>query len=293
MHEVIKTAYRALPLKRELFTAIRAFGVPASYRRMYFDGPFRLRVDADRAFWMIQHNRYGIETELFWNGLDEGWETASLAAWMKLCTRAEVIMDIGAAEGLYALSAKCIQPQAHVFAFEPFEQPLQELKRNIAHNDYDITVCETALANFTGSADFFATLESSNEGSLVPPDASAADLRRYAVPVTTLADVVREHGLRRLDLMKIDVEGAEPEVLEGLGPLLASFRPSILIEILNDEVASRVQQRVEGLGYLYFDINDDARKGPKTMRRVATMSKSICLNYLLVQPDTAEWLGLT
>jgi FkbM family methyltransferase len=292
MHPLVKAAYRALPLKKQVFTAVRAFGVPGSYRRMYFGGPFRLTIDADHAFLMVQHNRYGIETELFWNGIEGGWETASLAIWMKLCRRAQVILDIGAAEGLYALVSKCLEPGARVHAFEPFAQPLAELERNVSLNGYDVTIHRVALSNFSGDANFYATLASSNEGSLIASPTSPETQVTHRVPVTTLAGIINGHGLERVDLIKIDVEGSEPEVLEGMGPYLARFRPSMIVEVLSDDAGRRVQEFLEGLDYLYFDINDDIRKGPKSIRPARDIRKSICLNYLLVQRSTAEWLGI-
>jgi FkbM family methyltransferase len=292
MHPLVKAAYRALPLKKQVFTAVRAFGVPGSYRRMYFGGPFGLTIDAEHAFLMVQHNRYGIETELFWNGIEGGWETASLAIWMKLCRGARVILDIGAAEGLYALVAKCLEPAASVHAFEPFARPFAELERNVALNAYDITTHQVALSNFVGDADFYATLDSSNEGSLIPPPNGLDSQPEHRVRVTTLVDMIGRGMFDRIDLLKIDVEGAEPHVLEGMGPCLARFRPSMIVEILDDDAGRRVQALVDGLDYLYFDINDDARKGPKSIRPASSIRKGICLNYLLVQRPTAERLGL-
>lgn len=290
MNPVVKQAYKAMPLKKQLFSMIRAFWLPRFYQRMYFNGPFKLKINELHTFQMIQHNRYGIETELFWKGLDEGWETASLAIWVKLCQKSEVILDIGAAEGLYALVAQSLRPETTILAFEPLPQPMTELRRNIELNGYNVSLYQQALSNYTGEADFYAESESSNEGSLVSSASASASALR--VSVTTLANVIEEAKLAQVDLMKIDVEGAEPQVLEGMGLYLGKYKPSMIIEILNDEVGKRVEQLLDGLGYLYFDINDDSRKGPKTIRPLAHIKKSICLNYLVVQPHVAHWLGL-
>ncbi|GAA4861080.1 hypothetical protein GCM10023332_11390 [Luteimonas vadosa] len=259
---------------------------------MYFDGTFTVNVDKGRSFQMVQHNRYGIETELFWKGLAEGWETESISIWMELCKEAHVILDIGAAEGLYALVSKCLRPASRVLAFEPFALPSAELRGNISLNGYDIEVHEVALSDFSGEASFYATLESSNEGSLIPSPCNPGSRVAQRVRVATLADIIEREGLERVDLIKVDVEGAEPEVLGGMGPYLERFRPSIIVEILNDDVGRRVQERVEGLDYLYFDVNDDLRKGPKGIRRVPEIRKSVCLNYLLIQRPVASSLGI-
>lgn len=290
MNPFVKNLYKSLPFKKQLFSLIRAVYLPTSYQRMYFRGAFKLNVDDLHSFQMIQHNRYGIETELFWKGLDEGWETASMALWIQLCKTSQVVLDIGAAEGMYALVAKSLRPNMTVLAFEPMPQPMAELRSNIELNGYNVSLYEQALSNFTGQAEFYAESESSNEGSLVTSAAASAFSQR--VSVTTLAKIIDDSSLARIDLMKIDVEGAEPQVLEGMGPYLSEFKPSMIIEVLNDEVGANVERLLDGLGYLYFDINDDIRKGPRTLRAAKHIRKSICLNYLVVQPGIARELGI-
>jgi len=88
------------------------------------------------------------------------------------------------------------------------------------------------------------------------------------------------------------VEGAEPAVLRGMGPLLARFRPSLLVEILSDEAGREIESITKELGYLYFDINDDTRNGPRDVKRVESIRKSRCLNYLLVLPEAARRIGI-
>ena len=87
--------------------------------------------------------------------------------------------------------------------------------------------------------------------------------------------------------MKIDVETHEPEVLDGFRSYLNQYRPTMLIEILNDEVGRKVSSAVQGLDYLYFNINE---KGG--IRQVDKITKSDYYNYLLCNSKTALKLGL-
>jgi len=143
-----------LPFRKALFSAMRAFGRPDFYKRLYFDGPFEIAIDDNRAFKMYQNNRYGIETELFWRGLDDAWEVASLGVWIKLCQNAEVILDIGAAEGLYALVANALRPDSVIIAFEPVPSSARELRRNVVINEAAVECFEAAVADFEGKASF-------------------------------------------------------------------------------------------------------------------------------------------
>jgi hypothetical protein len=107
------------------------------------------------------------------------------------------------------------------------------------------------------------------------------------VQTITLDRFVEENGIGRIDLMKIDVEHYEPEVLEGFTNYISRFKPSMLIEILADETGNRVQKLVEGLGYLYFSINEN-----EGLKRKGTMTKSEGFNYLLCSEETATSLQL-
>lgn len=280
--------YRRLPLRRQVLGLVRTLGAPKALRLFYFDGPFWVALDAEHRFRLCQHNHYGIETEIFWKGVDRAWEHRSLAAWRALCQDAEVIFDIGAAEGIYALAAKCLRPQAKVVAIEPFPPRQKDLRRNVEANGYDIVCLELAAANFTGQADFFSDDERSIMGRLDAPFALWPTPTRTPVAATTLADIARDHGLERIDLIKLDVEGGEGAALEGLGPMLAASRPAMLVEILDDGAAAQVEALIDGLDYLYFDIDDAPGAGPRALTRRPHLCKGAYLNWLVVTEAQAE-----
>ena len=71
-----------------------------------------------------------IENEIFWNGIDNGWEKVSLKIWQTLAKNSNVILDIGANSGIYSIVANCINPQANIHAFEPVERTSQLLLKN-------------------------------------------------------------------------------------------------------------------------------------------------------------------
>ncbi len=68
--------------------------------------------------------------------------------------------------------------------------------------------------------------------------------------------------------MKIDVETHEPEVLEGMGIYLKKFKPTLLIEILDNEVAEKIQVLVKGLNYIYFNLDENGH-----INQVESLSK--------------------
>src|SRR5262249_42109813 len=107
------------------------------------------------------------------------------------------------------------------------------------------------------------------------------------VPMSRLDFVIRSHGLDGLDLIKVDVEGHEPEVLEGMGPFLAESKPTLLIEVLSDSAGEKLEALLGPLEYLYFDLDEI---GPP--RKRPHIRKSSHWNYLVAQPAVAETLAL-
>lgn len=113
------------------------------------------------------------------------------------------------------------------------------------------------------------------------------ELVERKTPVKRLDSFIVQENLDRVDLMKIDVEGHEPEVLEGMGACLARMRPSILIEIESDRAAIRINQLVRGLDYLFYDIDENIG-----CRRISALSKSSTRNLLLCSEPVAQALNL-
>ena len=292
MKAQIKRLYQFLPFKKELFIVLKQFWIPSFYKRLHFKGPFRISVGENHSFAMHHHNRYGLETEYFWHGL-QGWESASIEVWAKLCAEAKVILDIGANEGIYSLLSKCLSPRALVIAFEPLPSAFAMLKANVTLNNYDIECEERAVSDFDGKGALFSSSEEySTEATLDRSSINVYGLQSWQVDIVKLSTVIESLHLEHIDLIKIDVERAEPGVLKGMGEYLSRFRPSILIEVLNDQIGKEIEDIVRGLNYVYFDINDDSRNGPKDIKKVSRICKARCLNYLLLTPEKALEVGL-
>jgi hypothetical protein len=104
----MKSIYRAIPFKKQIFTVIRKIARPprSLYKHLYFKGKFRVRLDQKKnSSFLIMHHGFEIENEIFWNGAG-GWEKFSQELWMRLCENAKVILDIGANTGVYSFVAK-------------------------------------------------------------------------------------------------------------------------------------------------------------------------------------------
>jgi FkbM family methyltransferase len=288
--DVLRKAYRRVPFKQPVFEAMRRLGAPPEnvYKHLHFQGVFETKV-GNRSFKM-RHHGFEIENQLFWAGGNGGWERVSLGLWQKLCARAQVIYDIGANTGVYALHAKTINPRAEVRAFEPVKRVFERLRDNVELNAFDIACEEVAVSDADGEAVIFDPGGEHVLSVTVNKDLSEPGVKTTPQTVSRVRLDSYLEGQRAPapDLLKIDVETHEFEVLSGLGDHLAQTRPTMLIEILNDEVGAAVESLVADLGYLYFNI--DERKSSPTL--VPHIGVSDYYNYLLCAEAEARLLGL-
>ena len=289
MKAALRSLYRTIPLKQPLFAALRRLNPPASiYRHLHFRGVFSVEIPDTHQRFRMSHFGYELENELFWRGLYGGYESESLRTWVKLCRRARSIVDVGANTGLFSLVAKTVNPAASVTAFEPVERVYRKLIDNIRLNHLDIDAVPAALSNHTGEGHYFDTLTEHVYSITVNKNLLGADVPFEKRPVHMIAldDFIRENRIDRIDLMKIDVETHEAEVLEGLHDHLDRFRPDILVEVLDDEVAAKLNHVLAGKDYRFFDISE--RDG---LHPIEDIRKSTERNILVCSPETAAVLG--
>ncbi|MFJ9423601.1 FkbM family methyltransferase [Streptomyces sp. NPDC101249] len=171
---------------------------------------------------------------------------------------AAVVVDVGANIGMFTLRSALHSPGARIIAVEPVTELADAVALNAELYDVDATVLRTALGRADGETDFtfypgnsvmsgrFADpredldvlrgylltgQETPDEGGLdrLMTDRMTARTRR--VPVTTLTSVAHTHRLDRVDLLKIDVEKAEADVLDGIDDTLWPRIDRVVLEV--------------------------------------------------------------
>ncbi|PRH80493.1 FkbM family methyltransferase [Streptomyces solincola] len=155
----------------------------------------------------------------------------------------DTVIDIGAHLGLSSLFVSDRVPGVRVIACEPARATYACLARNFADHLPGGIAVNKAVADRPGTAEFtfypadetMATLQEdegddqrnieavlTNLGVDAAEQAAywenfRAEVERYTVPVTTVAELIAEHGVETVDLLKIDVERSELAVLAGVG----------------------------------------------------------------------------
>jgi FkbM family methyltransferase len=142
-------------------------------------------------------------------------------------------VDVGANEGIYTLfAAKRVGPRGEVWAFEPSCRELERLQANINLNGLSVRVLPSALAEFSGEAEFtIAEDEHAGQNTLGAFAYEAVRaLRKEKVEVVRLDDVVARLQPMRIDVIKLDIEGAEHKAIQGGLQTLGRFQPILLFE---------------------------------------------------------------
>jgi FkbM family methyltransferase len=151
-----------------------------------------------------------------------GHESRELELLCSIVRPGDQVLDAGANVGIYSLFlSRAVGPTGRVVAVEPDPDNLEFLRFNLKINGCgNVTVCPCALGTSSGTVELYQVDD--HRGNL-----SLADLGKTgrSIPVTQRrgGDVLAELGLRPR-VAKIDVEGAEPQVLEGLG-----YTPEVII----------------------------------------------------------------
>jgi len=144
----------------------------------------------------------------------------------------DVFIDVGAHVGYCSLLAsRAVGAEGKVIAVEPNPPTIARLERNIRLNHADnIVVRKVASTDAETTLRFFqAGVENTGRSSVNQNHARGGS--EISVAGVPLDRMVQSLGLSRVDLVKIDVEGAEMQVLAGMTDILARYRPKIVVEL--------------------------------------------------------------
>lgn len=205
------------------------------------------------------------------------------------------VLDIGANIGLFTLFVQHKWPRSRVWAFEPAPPLFEILRFNAARYAPNARIFNCGVARESGEAEFTFYPQSSGMSSfharqdeerdilktLLENEARAgvygakdllahfddyAEDRLESTACTcrliTLREVIREHGIQRVDLMKIDVQKSELNVLLGLAEEDWPRVRQIVIEVHDiDGRVARVSELLAGRGYDVHHEQDEMYVG--------------------------------
>lgn len=171
-------------------------------------------------------------------------------------------VDVGAHLGFVALSVALNCPGARVLALEPHPQNFARLRSHLEINGCANVAIEQLAA---GAVRGRALLTSEGEGSdyhrVLPAGADDSGAAGLEINVVALDELAEERNIERIELLKLDVEGHEPAVLEGASGLLAAGRINAIVCELSEELLvaqgssrSELERTLAAHGFTRHDI---------------------------------------
>lgn len=193
---------------------------------------------------------------------------------------AQCIVDVGANVGLFSAASLAYCPQAKVIAFEPSSAAFSVLSHRL-QNHPRLCACQKAVGAKRGEATLAIT-EHLASSTMMSETQSAQKAfgngarptgKQEQVEVTTLDhELMRENSLM-IDLLKVDVEGFEPEVLAGGMECLRHRVQRLIVEhsiarLGLDGVLALIET-IQKLGFLLVDLNDVHRSRMDAVRSLS------------------------
>ena len=184
------------------------------------------------------------------------------------------IFDAGAYIGDVCARYKALFPESTVHVFEPFPDSFRRLKQRF-HDDASVKLNECAVSDVDGTVELNAN-QSSATNSILASDPLGARTwgeglletnARLSVPTTTLDAYCHAHAIDAIDILKLDIQGAELKALHGARSMLESGRIGLIyMEMIFVPTYVGQPDFVDYLhyfrqaGYVMLDMFDAARK---------------------------------
>jgi FkbM family methyltransferase len=175
----------------------------------------------------------------------------------------DVFYDIGANVGFFTvIGARLVGPTGAVYAFEPVKQNARFVRRNAQRNGFgNVTVIPKAVSDRTGRASLY--LAEYAGGAVLSVAAPPPDLKgTVCVDAVSIDDSCATGKLPAPSVVKIDVEGAELHVLNGMRRTLVNATPVVIFELddrTKDALAKKqaaCEDLLRSLGYSVERIED-------------------------------------
>jgi FkbM family methyltransferase len=179
------------------------------------------------------------------------YERDIAAAIEHLCQPGWTALDVGANVGAHTLRlARCVGPQGRVCAFEPMDFAFRKLVRNVSLNPLlRVETYQVALSDREEHGVLLAARSSWRSDGARRETVSKVDRQR-------LDDWRGAARIRRVDMIKVDVDGAEFAVLKGGSETVGQDHPVILLEVGAwhfREVAANPLALLRDFGYRFWD----------------------------------------
>lgn len=252
----IRTGLRTLSAKSLI--------APSLMIRLPVEGKFTVPINQTESFQYHASYGDGVGRMLHWAGAG-GFEPETITLFDQLVRNAKIFADIGANTGHFTLYACAVNPKLETYSFEPVPRTFQAHSKNIELNNFQ-TRCHPqnmAMGMQDGEVSFHVPFDDvPTSASLNQQGFNDIPGELITVPITRFDTFFQNKTPP--DLIKIDVEGFEDKVLEGmLGLFENNYRPLIIFESNPGGPEEQIDSILKSLGYDLFHLQ---KSGPQESR---------------------------
>jgi len=200
--------------------------------------------------------------------LTRGYEEYERALIARIARPGHIALDIGANIGLYTtLLARAVSPSGRVVAFEPEPENFALLRRNVERNRLDnVVLAPVAAAAANTTLRLYRNPSNAGDHRVYDADGSRESVEVAARRLDDFLDPKMLAGRRDVDLVKMDIQGAELAALSGMAGLLRrSGRVILLVELWpwglrrNGDSAEALLASLADLDFRFWEIDENRR----------------------------------
>lgn len=197
-----------------------------------------------------------------WLGLYERKQTGVFVDSIK---KSGVLWDLGAHVGYYTLLFLARRPEGFVYSFEPSERNSRILKEHMQLNEIrNYHLVECAVSDTDGVLKF-----KSGKTSVAGKLSQEGEI---SVPAVSLNRMYREGALRKPDVIKMDIEGAEAVVLKDISTVLEECSPILFLSTHGTKVHKECLQLLRALNYELKPVDHTSIDGAREVLAIRNVS---------------------
>jgi FkbM family methyltransferase len=226
-------------------------------KRVSFPGGFSCYTCDDPSEAALIYNEIMVRHEYFQHGFSvEG---------------AHCVFDVGANIGIFTMAVKLMAPNSTVYAFEPIQDTFKALEQNIlAYGWSDVHTYNVAIGSQDGTEKTFTYYPHTPGNTTATPDLKLTakpvieqifgkeawdymfEVELRVVPVRTISAIIQEEGITSIDYLKLDVEGDEFHVLNGISELHWPMIRQMVVEVHTEKLKDKVSELLVQHGFELF-----------------------------------------
>lgn len=213
----------------------------------------------NNGFFFLKTNQTSYLTkELFWSK-PQNFEYTQI--FIGLIKKVDTFFDVGANIGYYSIIGCKVNGNLKAYAFEPSTGVMIYMCENLKINNLldKVFVEPIALSDERGKIDFyemrnlkFPTIYNLSGEHNIGTKSNRIS-QKIRVESITLDEYVNENAIKKIDLIKLDTEGAEYKILKGGESTISKFRPIIICETLFDKIENELESIMRKYEYRFYN----------------------------------------